>query len=490
MRTRRHVASLITSVLLASLAPVFGLRIRSLLEESRLGDAVLRSISPGLDDAQCSLVPRGWEGILEGTGNVSLAPRSPGDLASRPVGFPSWGSRTLVLEEIGTDGLADRCADTPHRVRNSADCSSPLNRPPSHITPPRLYHFKFALLLGRLLGANVSLPRPCEVLSSKHSSSIVSCDIGWDRYFSTRGPFDGYVSNNGSAADSPPPCPLKSDLWALLDESHGDVPGLPHSFCLSMSHLIFGREGALYAFMQRLACGPWACASDRAVPALARQSGFGYSRAAEAAVHLILDRFAGGSGGDSGQHARYGALHVRRDDRRQYLDCTNVAQVFNATARAVELARAAGDATANMTWFVFVKGEAEFADELRGNLTARGVLTRVVVESELTEVREAARLPAGNGSGEERGVIDNYFVMRVIHWLVQHATISVRSSSSNDWLWGHEQQERGGGEGGGSEKVHGGGGWTVDKWGRGRWVHYLCHESSNCIDRMHSGVGC
>lgn len=370
----------------------------------------------------CPLVSSGWEGKETREVNVSLVVRRNDD--PRPLGFPDWGIRTLIVEDIGQYGLSDR-----------------------------LYHFEFALLLGRLFRANVTIPWPCEVLSMHHSEVIVPCHVGWNRYISSPHTFFGYESRNVSLT-SRPKCDKKLNFWALLEQ--GCLSQLPTSFCLSLPHLIFGREKALYDFMKSVVSVAWNCSSEHALSAVASSHAFGYSREAEAAVAAILRRFFAKGPAD----ARFGAIHIRRGDRRNYLDCTNVQQVVDLTRSALSRARADGVETLEtFVWFLFVKGELGYADELRYNLTSAGVL--VVVERDLHELYLAAAVAGGEGKS------DNYFIMRAIHWMVQHATISIRTSSSNDWLW-HNDLDR------------------SDRF----WVHYLCKEESNCLDKIHTGLDC
>lgn len=195
-----------------------------------------------------------------------------------------------------------------------------------------------------------------------------------------------------------------------------------------------------------------------------------------AAAQRLLKRL---TGLDDLAKAQYGAVHIRRGDRREYLRCTTVQDAVNLTAEAVQVARAAGVPAASMPWLLFVKGERDFADELRGNLTALGVASHVVLEREMAELRDLALVEGEQSDGGL--VIDNYLLMRCIHWLVAHATVSIRSSLSNDWLWDHGEAP--------AVNVNGHFRKRVGSQNE-RWVYYLCRENENCADLINMNREC
>lgn len=365
-----------------------------------------------------------------------------------------------------------------------------------------MFHFYFVLMLGRLLSANISLPRPCECLSAGHAHEL-PCSVGWDRYFVSSIPFNGSASGDYTVptpSNPATPCGAETSMWDLLEQTKE----LPTSFCVTMPDRIFGREPAMFHFMKRLASEVWGCASPHAVNDLAFPAPMRWTSRLEDSVRRLLKRI---TGEDDPFKARYGAIHIRRDDRRNYFRCTNVEDAVNMTAEAVTLARAAGFDADKVPWLLFVKAEHEFADELRGNLTQRGIVSHVVLEKEMRELAEDAFIryadvglhapPAapggvggsGPGGGAAAGLpasdgwFDNYYFMRGIHWLVSHAAVSIRSSISNDWMWDHgEQLPR---EISGHYRKT-----TVDKWNRTRWVYYLCHEGENCADLINMYRDC
>lgn len=350
-----------------------------------------------------------------------------------------------------------------------------------------MYHLYFLLVLARVLRANVSFPRPCECLVPRHSASFqLPCSVGWDRYVVTRAGFDGFDSMPGAPPGPLPPppstpaagpCASKMELWDLMDK--GGPAALPTDFCLTLPRRIFGREPGIQQLLKRVVKHAWGCDGERdVVTAVGREQAFGFNAAVLGAVGDMLKRLTGEA---DPSKARFGAIHIRRDDRRSYYECASVEHAVNVTRFAVDSARAAGESPDAMPWLVFLKGEREFADELRGNLTALGIARVVILEREMHELVEASLLRGADGSSN----LDNYFLMRGVHWLVSHAAISIRSSESNDWLWNHgeglpaEDRDRG----------H----WWKKVWkdgvagGATQWVYYLCHENENCADWVNIG---
>lgn len=351
---------------------------------------------------------------------LSLRPRAPGD-PFRPVGFPPEGTRTIVLENIGKAGLSDRMSNLKH-----------------------------ALLLGRFLGANVSAPRPCEALTGAHSGYIPPCEVGWDHYIESRQRFHGYASGEASLRAPEPPCDpaAKKAIWPILASPPA---ALNASFCLSVDGAVFPHKAEIRAFVETLAASVWGCDPVAAsVDAVEAEEELGYSDAVLRRVDELLRQYA--------PSRRFGVLHLRRGDRREYLDCTELPLVIEAFQRAV---RAAGPAAQGLKWFIF-STEKAYSDALWTRMVATGLAAPgdLLLETELPELDTEA-------FGGDRA--DNYFAMRAMHWLIQHAEVSIRTSTSNDWMWAGEERLRRAAAGAG------GGGVNASTPAEGATqVHYLC----------------
>lgn len=110
----------------------------------------------------------------------------------------------------------------------------------------------FVLLLGRFLDANISLPRPCDCLTSRHAPEL-PCSVGWDRYFDSAVPIGsaastGLIAAANSDPDAANPCDGREPLEYLLERSPNEIPV---SFCLRA-----GGKRDVYRLMRRLAAGP------------------------------------------------------------------------------------------------------------------------------------------------------------------------------------------------------------------------------------------
>lgn len=415
----------------------------------------------------CVEASRGWGGALSASEAaappggppppVSLRPREPGEQPPRPVGFTRGAARTLVLEDITLAGVADRMA-----------------------------HIRYALLLARLLDANLTVPRPCAALAASHTGALPPCAAGWDLYMDTPRWFHGYDSGAAAAAAPPPACEgQRRSVWSLIDSHPDELPG---SFCLSAAGVVYPHKTQLRAFAERLAGSVWGCgASARAaVDALELELTPGYSQAVLARAAALVQRRAPGG-------RRFGAVHIRRGDRAYYTDCTEPERVVGVVREAV---RAAGPAADGLVWFVF-SADGGLAEEVRERLVAAGLAAPgdVLTEAELPELRDPPPAPAEAG--------DNYFAMRVAHWVIQHAAVSVRTSDTNDWMWkgegfGRQGEERAGRSGSGGDAAggaeataaaasggslggaDGGNDAVVGSQGSGggqqQWVFYLCSK--------------
>lgn len=433
--------------------------------------------------------------------------------SGRALGFPP-GTRTVVLEDIGREGLSDR-----------------------------IKGLHLALLLGRFLAANVTVPRPCDALLPNHTAPglFPACTAGWDRYLVSPVGFHGYrsVEPPERPADDPPPaCAGKQPILPLLTAyadggggGAGDAGGagsaLPSSFCLSLSGRVPKHAVEIHAFVRRVAAEVWGCvgdgddsgaaAAEAAVRAVEEEQRFGFPEWVLRVAQRVL-RVTHAPDGGAPQPApltpgaalmlswrkaalpelslvpppppapaatpRFAVVHIRRSSFSvRYGWCTTPRRVVAVLKEAYDAARAAGLEPAFIPWIVLSEDRGA-ADKARLELISTGLLSSGMVYTEalLPELRVEVENPerdpdlstaaAASGWGarppppadstsdteamswdeqlqresqREQGLLradprtmllkgDAFATMRVMHWLLEHAAVSVRTSPGYDWM--------------------------------------------------------
>eukprot|EP01040_Poterioochromonas_malhamensis_P004970 gene4969-5331_t len=290
----------------------------------------------------------------------------------------------------------------------------------------RLFILRSILQLGIILNANVSFPRPCDLLTKTHTHELINCSIGWDHYISVTPSFHGYhsVTDNRNIR---PICRDSFELTPSLMNSLNEVPS--SSFCFNLSsHYFYVRE-SFGAMMMRLA------PAGMSFPIVSIR----HSNTVKIAAKDLLDHL--------GIMKSFGVIKLRRADIHRFQNCTSPSIVIKKWYEVLtqnmtsSISGSVEDSVTHMPWLIFGYVESNYWTRLRGEyeksrLHKQGLVTRLFLESEIT---------LRNGQLLHQGFRDNYFLVQVIMRLVELATISIGThfnEGQHDYFCKNQQLRR------------------------------------------------